>query len=139
MKWIAFLMLVAADSIYKILSDKVSPEVNPFASMIATYGVAFIMSIFLFFLTSKGISLKDEFGKLNIYSIMIGCVICLYELGFIFAYRSGFKVSLLSPLMSVGVMVALAIIGVLFFKEKISMLNTIGLVIASIGVLMTIN
>ena len=74
---------------------------------------------------------------ITIFTI-IGLIVCFYELGFIYAYRSGFKIGLLSPLLSVAVMVILAIVGVLFFKEKISMMNTIGLIIASIGVLMTI-
>ncbi|MBR4422301.1 MAG: EamA family transporter [Erysipelotrichaceae bacterium] len=139
MKWISFLMLVAADCIYKVLSDKIPGEVNPFASMVATYGAALVTSVILFLITSKGSSLPGEFRKLNLYSALIGLVVCFYELGYIFAYRSGFKVALLSPLMSVAVMVVMALIGVLLFKEKITMMNTIGLIIASIGVLMTIN
>ena len=139
MKWIAFWMLVAADVAYKVMSDRVNGEVNPFASMIVTYGAALLASFILFFLTSKGTPLGGELKKLNIYSALIGFVVCFYELGFIFAYRYGFKMSLLSPLMSVAIMVIMALIGVLFFKEKISLMNTIGLIIASIGVLMTIN
>ncbi|MBR4471402.1 MAG: hypothetical protein IKS54_08865 [Erysipelotrichaceae bacterium] len=139
MKWLSFLILVAADVVYKVLADKVNPEVNPFASSIATYSMALLTATVLFFLTSRGTPLKAELSKLNIYSVILGFVISFYELGFILAYRNGFSVGLLSPLLSVAVMVIMAIIGVLFFKEKISMLNTIGLVIASIGVLMTIN
>ena len=138
MKWIAFWMLVAADVAYKVMSDRVSGEVNPFASMIVTYGTALVVSVILFFLTSDGAPLIGDLKKLNIFSALIGCIVCFYELGFIFAY-CGFKMSLLSPLMSVAVMVAMAVIGVLFFKEKISMMNTIGLIVACIGVLMTIN
>ena len=138
MKWISFFMLVAADCLYKIFSDRVNGGVNAFASMTITYAVAMVTSFVLFFLTSKGTPFTGELKKLNIYSAIIGLIVCFYELGFIYAYRSGFKIGLLSPLLSVAVMVILAIVGVLFFKEKISMMNTIGLIIASIGVLMTI-
>ena len=139
MKWIALTMLVFADVAYKIMSEKVSGDINPFASMIITYGAAMIASFVLFFLTAKGSPLSGEMKKLNIYSVLIGLIICFYELGFIFAFRCGFKMSLLSPLMSVAIMVFMALIGVLFYKEKISPMNTIGLIIASIGVLMTIS
>ena len=136
-KFIAFILIVTAGTLYQVVAGRVSADMNPFAGTTMTYVVALIASFLLFVLTKKG-DIVTEMKKVNIFSLILGFVICMYDLGFVLAYRYGFSLALLSPLTSVSIMIALALVGTLIFKEQISMMNVIGLVIAGIGVLMTI-
>ncbi len=136
-KFIAFILIVTAGTLYQVVAGRVSADMNPFAGTTMTYVVALIASFLLFVLTKKG-DIVTEMKKVNIFSLILGFVICMYDLGFVLAYRYGFSLALLSPLTSVSSMIAVALAGTLIFKEQISMMNVIGLVVAGIGVLMTI-
>ena len=136
-KCIAFLLIITAGTLYQILAGRVSADMNPFAGTTMTYVIALFVSFLLFLLTKKG-DIAMEFGKVNIFSMLIGAVVCIYDLGFVLAYRYGFSLALLSPLTSVTMMIVLALVATLIYKEHISMMNVIGLIIAGIGVLMTI-
>lgn len=136
-KFIAFILIVTAGTLYQVVAGRVSADMNSFAGTTMTYVVALIASFLLFVLTKKG-DIVTEMKKVNIFSLILGFVICMYDLGFVLAYRYGFSLALLSPLTSVSIMIALALAGTLIFKEQISMMNVIGLVVAGIGVLMTI-
>ena len=136
-KCIAFLLIVAAGTFYQIVAGRVSSDMNPFAGTTLAYIVALLASFLLFLLTKKG-DIAMEFKKVNAFSLILGLVIVFYDLGFVLAYRYGFSMALLSPLTSVSIMIVMALVGTVVFKEQISAMNVIGLIIAGIGVLMTI-
>ncbi len=137
-KWFSFLLIIVSGSLYQILAEKVTPGVNPFASLIITYAAALITAMLFFYFTKEESSLISEWKRINLYSWLLGFVVCFLELGFVLAYRYGFSVALLSPSVSVVTMIVLAAVGIVFYKEKLNVMNIIGLVLAGIGVLMTI-
>ena len=138
LKWVSFLLILASGCAYQVMAEKVNPEVNPFASLIITYGSALLIALVLFLLTKNGQSVSGELKKVNIFSVILGCVICFYELGFVLAYRYGWGVGNLSPIVSVATMLVLAVIAVILYHDKLTAANIIGLLIAAVGVLLTI-
>jgi uncharacterized membrane protein len=112
--------------------------VNPFAGIVVVYLTALLTSLVVYFLSAKGIPLFTEMKKVNAFSVILGIVVCFVDLGYILAYRSGFSIGKLSPLSSVTLIIVMALIAVVFYKEKLPVRHIIGLLIAAIGILMTI-
>jgi len=58
------------------------------------------------------------------------------EIGTLLAYRSGWQISLLSIMVNVVASLMLVLIGGIFFKEKLSLINLLGVVICIVGLVM---
>ena len=138
LKILSFILIVAASAMYQVASEKTAPDVNPFAGIIVIYATALVTSLVVYSITAKGIPLFDQVKKINVFSIILGVVVCLIDLGYIMAYRNGFSIGKLSPLSSVTLIILMALIAVIFYKEKLSPRHIIGLIIAAIGILLTI-
>ncbi|MBR3250884.1 MAG: EamA family transporter [Erysipelotrichaceae bacterium] len=138
LKILSFLLIVAASAMYQVASEKTAPDVNPFAGIIVIYLTALLTSLVVYLITSKGVPLFTEMKKVNVFSIIIGVVVCLVDLGYIMAYRSGFSIGKLSPLSSVTLIIVMALIAVIFYKERLNPRHILGLIIAAIGILLTI-
>ena len=138
LKILSFILIVSASAMYHVASEKTAPDVNPFAGIIVIYLTALLTSLVVYFVSAKGIPLFAEMKKVNAFSIILGVVVCLVDLGYIMAYRSGFSIGKLSPLSSVTLIIVMALIAVIFYKEKLSPRHIIGLIIAAVGILLTI-
>ena len=126
-------LVVAANIFYQVCAKAVPQDMNPFASLTVTYAVAALGSLLLYFLLSKDTSLLAEYAKINWASIVFGLVLVALEVGFIFAYRVGWQVSMLSIVQSSFVAIGLIIVGYLLYKEQITMSKVIGIVIVLVG------
>ena len=89
-------LIVFSNIVYQICAKGIPQEMNTYASMTVTYGVATIFSAVAFFVTTKGGNIFKEFGLSNWATIVLGIVITGLEVGFIFAYKAGWKVSTLA-------------------------------------------
>ena len=138
LKILSFILIVAASAMYQIASEKTAPDVNPFAGIVVVYATALVASLIVYSLSAKGVPILEEMKKVNIFSVILGIVVCFVDLGYIMAYRNGFSIGKLSPLSSVTLIIVMALIAVVFYKEKLPVRHIIGLLIAAIGILMTI-
>ena len=138
LKILSFILIVSASAMYQVASEKTAPDVNPFAGIIVIYLTALLTSLVVYYVSAKGIPLIAQMKKVNVFSIILGVVVCLVDLGYIMAYRSGFSIGKLSPLSSVTLIIVMALIAIIFYKEKLSPRHIIGLIIAAVGILLTI-
>lgn len=137
MKMISIMLIVISATLYQVFAKGVAAGVNPFAALTITYIGACALSMALFLLTSRGASYFAEVRKLNISSLLLGFSICFYELGYVLAYRGGWTVGKLQPVVSVFSLISLTTVAMLVYKEHISALNLAGLAIVSAGILIT--
>jgi drug/metabolite transporter (DMT)-like permease len=134
-------MIVAAGVLYQVCARQTEPSINPFAALIATYGTALLTAILLFFGTERligGSGLIGELKKANFASVRLGCVVVVYDLGFLLAYRAKHKASELSAHTTIIIMTAMFAIGVLLYKETTSLKQIIGFSIAAAGIFFTV-
>ena len=66
---------------------------------------------------------------------LIGLTAVGVELGFLYAYRTGWKISTTSITIGVFTTTSLALIGVLWFKEHLTPVNVAGVVLCLAGVI----
>ena len=126
-------LIVLSNVFYHICSKETPQAINPFASLTVTYAVGLLMSLLLYFLTQKGGNLLSEYKHVNWVSFVFGLTLVGLEAGYIYMYKAGWNISVGSLIASVLLAVALMIIGVLVYKEAISLRKVIGALICLVG------
>lgn len=126
-------LVVASNCFYNITTKKTPENANAFLSLAVTYGVAAIVSFIIFIIGYRDTSLSAELKKLNWTAFALGVIIIGLELGYILIYRAGWDVSRAPLVANCCLAIALIFIGMIFFKEKITVKQTIGIVISLIG------
>lgn len=126
-------IIVISNIVYQICAKGIPTQMNTYASMTITYAVATLFSMAAFFVTTKGGNIVKEFGHTNWATIVLGIVITGLEVGFIFAYKSGWKVSTLATVSNAFLAVALIFVGLFVYHEPINWSKVLGVVICLIG------
>lgn len=130
------IIIVTANTFYHITSKSTPAEVQPFASLTVTYSVAAVVSLIMFYLTSSNKSYFSELHKINWTSIVFGLAVVALEFGSISLYRAGWKISLGSLVTNICLACVLLIVGLLIFKEHISIRQLFGMGLCIIGIIL---
>ena len=80
--YFTMLMAIVSVTLYQIFQKEISPQVNPFASLIITYLVAIAVSVVFWFFYPAGTSLLEAVKSANYASYLLGITIVGIELGF---------------------------------------------------------
>lgn len=126
-------LVVLSNVVYQICCKSVPGEMDPLASLTVTYTVAALFSAVLFKVLRRSGSLIAEYGKVNWAPFVLGLVIVGLEVGFIYAYKAGWPVSTASVVQSSFLAVALLVVGLLLYKETITVTKVAGLAICLVG------
>jgi hypothetical protein len=130
-------LTIGGNIAYHLLNKSLAPNAHPFASLVATYGVGLTVSLLVLAADAKA-GVGAGLRELNWASYALGVFVVLLELGFLLAYRAGWKVSVAAVYSNVAVGLLLLPIGVLAFRETLSAANAAGIVLAVVSlVLMT--
>ena len=106
---------------------------NPFASLIITYLVGAAVSLIMFFVLGDSGDILAELKKTNWTSFALGFVIVGLEVGFIYAYKAGWKVSAAQIVASSILGVILIIVGYVGYKEAITWNKIVGVIVCLVG------
>lgn len=126
-------LVVASNVMYQICAKSVPGGLNPFASLTVTYAVGALASLVLFFAMNRDTTLIMEYKKLNWSSFVLGISVVGLELGFIFAYKAGWQMSLLQIVQGAALAIILLVIGYFAFKEAISWKKIAGIIVCLAG------
>ena len=126
-------LVILSNIVYQICAKSVPEGMNPFASLTVTYLVGAVISCVIFFFSGKNESLLGEIGKTNWAPVVLGVVIVGLEVGFVFAYRAGWQVSMASIVQSAVLAVALIFVGRLLYKEPLTWNKLVGIAACLIG------
>ncbi len=100
----------------------------------------FIGVTFIFSFVTGVIFLISKFIEVNVKSIFGGFVLGIPNgLGVYFLFKSlssSLETSIVFPILSIGSLFLAVLIGFLFFKEKISIINWIGVLLAGVSILL---
>lgn len=127
------LIVIGANTLYHTCAKSTPADISPFASLALTYLIAGIVSVVMFFLTSGQKNLLQEVSKANWATIVLSASIVFLEFGYIYAYRVGWKISAASLVGNISVSCILIFVGLLFFKETISLRQLAGIAVCLAG------
>lgn len=126
-------IIVLSNILYQICAKGIPSQMNTYASMTVTYAVATIFSALMFFITTKGGNILQEFKISNWATVILGIVITGLEVGFIYAYKAGWKVSTLATVTNAFLAIALIFLGFFMYKEDITWNKILGVLICLVG------
>lgn len=130
------LIIVLSNTIYNICAKSTPANVNSFASLTITYSVAAVVSFICFLISAKGKGIAAGFGKANWSSFVLGVVIIGLELGYILAYRNGWKMNTVSVTANISLAVILIIVAFIFYKETITVKQIAGMILCAGGLIL---
>ena len=111
-------------------------KINAFASLTVTYFTCFVLSIFMFYITSSQKNLIAELSHINWTSFVLGISVVALEFGYISLYRAGWKVSAGSLVANISLACVLLIVGLLAYKESVSPRQLVGIGGCVVGLLL---
>ena len=129
-------LLVCSGVLYQLFQKLINPMANPVFSLICTYSVAIVASALLLLVVPLKGTIAAELKNVNIYSFLLAIPIIGIELGYLLLYRAGGNFSYSSALVSSMITFLLVIIGMVAFKEAMSIKKMIGLVFCIAGIVL---
>lgn len=127
------LLIIASNCFYNICTKSMPEEVNPFGALTVTYLTGAIVSALLFVASVKPGNVISEISKVNHAAFVLGLSIVGLEAGYVFLYRAGWKISNGALTANICLAVALLIIGVLLYREAISLRQVVGMAVCGVG------
>lgn len=126
-------LVVLSNAVYQICAKSVPEKVNPLASLTVTYAVGMVISLVLYFVLGEDTNLIKEYQKLNWAPFVLGVVIVGLEVGWIYAYKAGWPVSIAQIVQAAFLAVILFFVGYVFYKEPITWNKVAGIIVCLIG------
>jgi len=129
-------LLVCSGVAYQFFQKSIAPNANPALSILCSYLTSLCLVGVLFVGFPLKNTLSESIKSLNIYSILLAVPIVGIELGYLLLYRAGGKLTFSSALVSSMITVGLVIIGIIVFKEKISIKKIVGIAFCLSGIVL---
>ncbi len=127
------LLILLSNTVYNICTKSTPGNVNAFGALMITYAVATIFTAVIFVFLVKPENVFIELSHVNWTSVVLGMVIVGLELGYIFAYRAGWKVSSASLVANIGLAIVLIFVGAVLYGENITLKQVMGILICCVG------
>jgi uncharacterized membrane protein len=132
----AIALTILSNLLYHLFQKVIPGNVNPMVSLAVTYLVAATATLLLLPMFPVQGTLGAELRKVNWASVALGGVIVGLELGFLLAYRAGWNLNLANLVSNTTVAILLIPLGLLLFKEHLSPLNILGVILAIAGLVL---
>jgi drug/metabolite transporter (DMT)-like permease len=137
MNWhtIALPVIIIGVILYHLSQKAIPKTADPFIVLAAAYLLAFCMSVAALLFRGglrKGVEILRDQDWLPV--IVLGLTAVAIELGYLYAYRTGWKISTTGITIGAVTSSVLAIIGVLWFKEEVTLLNAAGIGFCIVGI-----
>ena|SRR5437660_6008980 len=131
--YLPFALTIIGMLFYHISQKSVPRDLNPFLVTIMAYlvGIAACGVCALAYPTKK--TLVQSIKESNWAVFVLGLAAASIELGFLLAYRAGWRLSVAAVACNVAVTILLVPIGVFVFKDHLSMRNVLGLLLCIVG------
>lgn len=129
-------LTVLSNLVYPIFLKLTPGSVDPMISLAVTYVTAAgVCLLLLRFFPLQG-GLAASVRQLNWASYALALAIVGLEVDFLLSYRLGWNISLAGVISNTAVAVLLVPVGLLLFREKVSLVNLLGIALCVLGILL---
>lgn len=129
----SIVLIVSSVLTYQIAQKFVPHDLNPWHVLVVAYTVALAFCVAASVLDRSVKPLLESLRTTNIAVPLVGIAAVGIELGWILAFRAGWRLNITGLVSNVTVAMLVAPIGYLFFKEKLNVQNLIGIVLCLVG------
>lgn len=136
LQYLPIALVVLSSLCYHLCQKSTPTALNPIVALIITYVCASVVSIVSFFIFVPKANLIESLRATNWTSFLLGFAVVGIELGFLLAYRAGWSISVVGLLSNTVVALLLIPIGILLFKENISITRNLGVLLCITGLIL---
>ena len=129
-------LVVLSNTLYQICAKSVPEGMNPLASLTVTYLIGAAVSCVMYYILNRDANLFREIRLTNWAPVVLGIVVVGLEVGFIYAFRAGWQVSVTQIVSSAVVAVILIFVGYLLYHEAITWNKIVGIIICLAGLVL---
>ena len=133
MFYLPIIIMILGTTFYHIGQKSIPSEVSPVLSLAVNYITALFATLLLLPLYPLRTTGTDSLRNVNWASYAVGISIVGVELAVLLAYRTGWKISLVSVIGNTASALLLVFIGLIFFHEQLSGKNAAGIVLCLAG------
>lgn len=133
--WWPIGLLLVAHTFYQVSAKSVPEAMDPFAAVFINYVVAACAAFVLWMVMGQEKNLVVQLGKLNWAPVVMGLTITAVEVASVFMYKLGWNISVGTTIVNIALAVVLAVIGVMFYKEVLTMQQLVGIGLCIAGVI----
>ena len=137
MYWFSIVLAVLGSASYHVLAKLIPAQANPLLSVVVTYVASIALAVVLIpFVFPLNDGLLPALRQLNWVSLALAASIIAIEAGIILMYRSGWNLSRANLIISLVVALALIPVGLGLFREALTPVNVLGIVVCLAGLVM---
>jgi drug/metabolite transporter (DMT)-like permease len=129
-------LAIASSALYHFVAKSTPADVNFTVSLLVTYAVAFVVTLFTFFFFPAKDGIAAELKQLNWASVGLAVAIVGIEFGFLLTYKAGWNLGIAAVLVNVVASLILLPVAIFIFKDKISWINIAGILVCFAGLVM---
>ncbi len=134
--YISIVLTILSSVLYHFSQKEIPAQVNPIVSVIVTYAVALLLSLLILALIPPQGGLASSLRQLNWSTYVLALSIVGLETGFLLVYRAGWNIGLAAVLVNVTASLILVPVALFYFKDNLSWVNLIGILVCVIGLFM---
>ncbi len=131
--WLPILLVLAGNLAYHMGLKGVSPTVHPLTPLLVLFSTASATTLLMRLFSGRLATLRAEIALLGWRPIVVGMSIILIELGFLLAYRAGWKISTAAVTANILVALGLLAVGALAFREPVTLPRLAGIITCLAG------
>ena len=128
-------LAIASSALYHFVAKSTPANVNFTVSLLVTYGVAFVATLFTFFFFPTS-SVVSELKQLNWASVGLAVAVMGIEFGYLLMYRAGWNLGIAAVLVTVLASLILVPVAIFVFKDRLSWVNIAGILVCLAGLMM---
>ncbi len=137
MNWhvLALPTIIIGVIIYHLAQKTIPGNANPFVSLAAAYSIALTLSVAALFVRGDFQKGQELFRNQDWRPILfLGLSAIAIELGYLYAYRTGWRISTTGIMTGAFTTTVLAVIGVVWFGEQLTLLHLTGILLCLAGI-----
>ena len=129
-------LVVGGNILYHVSQRSVPKAANLLATMLVAYAVGILICAAGGILYPSEKSFLGSVRESNWTAVVIGVGVAAVEIGFLLAYRAGWRISVAPVVASVAVALLLIPVGVALFGERLSFRNLFGVALCIAGLIL---
>ena len=131
-----FVLTVGGMLFYHLSQKSIPREINPFIATIIAYVAGIVVCAVFAFTYPGNRSLTSALRVSNWAVFTVGAAAAFIEVGFMLSYRTGWRISVAAIATNAALAALLIPIGIVIFKEHLSLRNVLGLAFCVVGLIL---
>jgi drug/metabolite transporter (DMT)-like permease len=134
----SMVLLVLSATAYQLAAKFVPSGLSPWHVFTIVYIIGALLCMVAGFIDTSKQTFWETLRGANWAVFLLGFAVVGIEIGYLFAFRAGWKLSITGVVANAAAAALMFPIGVLLLKERLTTLNIVGVVVAIIGLFLIV-